>query len=204
MRDSIDAIIDKKKQTQFRKLFTTLTPPTEDLRRVVVEYDSVFTHQFQTKFKKFGMDIVYSSRNNQIKTRLGSSKDPVHKLNRSGVYKITCPHCDMVYIGQTKRNLEIRCKEHFSEVIKAQKEVGKGLPHHFKSKVAEHIFDKKHPISTDNVCIIRCISSPWKLDVAESLEIYKQSLPTLLNRDTGNGFSWLFKLLPRASNQQTT
>ena len=54
-------------------------------------------------------------------------KDPIMK--KSGVYKIDCKQCEKVYIGQTKRNLETRTKEHFRNVR---------LNHLEKSDIALH------------------------------------------------------------------
>lgn len=41
----------------------------------------------------------------------------------------------------------------------------------FRSKVAEHVYKENHPITASNIKILRNVSSPWKLDVAERLEI---------------------------------
>ncbi|XP_055534819.1 uncharacterized protein LOC129724165 [Wyeomyia smithii] len=190
-RRTIQAIYDKKKRTQHRKSHTTLTPLKEDRKRVVVEYDVSFTRQLRKKFRKFGIDIIYSSRNNQMKTKLGSTKDTIDKLHRAGVYKVACPHCDKVYIGQTKRNLDIRFKEHTSELVKAKKDSEKGITHHFRSKIAEHIFHEDHAMTTDNISLVRSVTSPWKLDVAESLEIFKQNPATI-----SLGFLNFYRKLP--------
>jgi GIY-YIG catalytic domain. len=37
----------------------------------------------------------------------------VYSFKKSGIYKINCKQSDKVYIGQTKRNVETRTKEHF-------------------------------------------------------------------------------------------
>ncbi|EZA54575.1 hypothetical protein X777_05696, partial [Ooceraea biroi] len=36
----------------------------------------------------------------------------------SVVYKIDCTNCDSCYIGQTKRHLDTRIKEHISDIKK--------------------------------------------------------------------------------------
>ena len=118
-------------------------------------------------------------------------------MGKASVYKISCPHCEDIYVGQTKRTLETRFKEHIAEVNKAKREIDKGLHYDFRSKVAEHIFSKGHNLTKDNIDILRSVSSPWKLDVAESLEIFKQNPSNLLNRDQGNGYSRLFNILPK-------
>lgn len=193
---TIQAIIDKKERLRYRGSLTTLTPISESLKRVSVPFDQHITNNLRSRFRNFGIDLVFSSRSNQLKTSLGSTKDPVNTLNKAGVYKISCSHCDKVYVGQTKRSLEVRFREHMAEVGKAQRTVNRGLEYDFRSKVAEHVFEEGHPVTTEDIQILRNVTSPWKLDVAESLEIYKQVPNTLLNKDQGNGSSWLFKLLP--------
>ena len=59
----------------------------------------------------------------KLKSLLGSTKDPVNSLGKSRIYEIKCQQCDMTYIGQTKRTLETRFKEHVAEITKATKEV---------------------------------------------------------------------------------
>ena len=46
--------------------------------------------------------------------------------------KINCKQCDKVYIGQIKRNLEMRTKEHFRNLR---------LNHIEKSAIALHFWD---------------------------------------------------------------
>jgi len=169
----------------------------EPLKRVAVNFDRHITKPLSSKLRSFGLDLVFSSRNNQLKSLLGSTKDPLNVLGKAGVYKISCPDCDDIYVGQTKRTLETRFKEHIAEVNKAKREIDKGLHYDFRSKVAEHIFSKGHNLTKDNIDILRSVSSPWKLDVAESLEIFKQNPSNLLNRDQGNGYSRLFNILPK-------
>lgn len=194
---TIQAIIDKRIRDQYRRSMTTLTSDKEELKRIAVEFDNNITKPLSKKFRDFGVELVFSSRSCQLKSLLGSTKDKINNLSKSGVYKISCPHCDKIYIGQTKRTLEIRFNEHISEVRKANKEIDKGLVHNFRSKVAEHIFEEEHQLTKDNINILRNVSSPWKLDVAESLEIFKQRPSVLLNRDQGNGQSRLFKFIPK-------
>lgn len=194
---TIQAIIDKKARILQRRMFTTLITASEPLKRVSVPFDQNITSKLRPQLEKFGLDLVFTSRQNQLKSLLGSTKDPVNVLGKAGVYKISCKHCNKAYVGQTKRTLATRFKEHIAEVNKAKKQEDKGLPYDFKSKVAEHIFTEGHQLTMEDITVLRSVSTPWKLDVAESLEINKQRASTLLNRDQGNGHTWLFKLLPR-------
>ncbi|XP_062700128.1 uncharacterized protein LOC134284823 [Aedes albopictus] len=194
-KQTIQQIINKKTQQQYRRSLTTLTRTEPTLKRITVNYNND-TKKLRPILRKFGFELVFTSKANQLQNLLGSTKDPLDNLTKSGVYKVTCNHCDKIYIGQTKRTLNTRFKEHITEVSKAHKDTDKGLIHHFKSKVAEHIFNEGHFMNTSNIKLLRHITNPWKLDVAESLEIYKQNNKKLLNKDQGNGYTWLFKFLP--------
>lgn len=195
---TIQAIIDKKVRDHFKRTMTTPTPDKEPLRRVAVNFNKQITEPLGSKFRNFDLEFVFSSRNHQLKSLLGSTKDPVNILGKAGVYKISCPHCNNIYIGQTKRTLETRFKEHLAEVNKAKKHIEKGLQFDFRSKVAEHVFVREHELTKDNIDILRSVSSPRKLDVAESLEIFKHGSSNLLNRDQGNGFSTLFSIIKKS------
>ncbi|XP_062559067.1 uncharacterized protein LOC134223867 isoform X1 [Armigeres subalbatus] len=161
---TIQAIINNKQRNLRKNELTTLTPIDEPLKRVSVPYDRHITHQLRHRLRKFGIDLVFSSRSNQMKTLLGSTKDRVEILNKAGVYQINCSQCDKVYVGQTKRSLDVRFKEHIAEVSKAKRETDKGLNYEFRSKVAEHVYQENHSITTSNIKILRNVSSPWKLN----------------------------------------
>lgn len=194
---SIQAIINKKEKGLQKTSLTTLEPPTEPLRRVAVDFDINLSYPLRSKLDKYGIDLVFSSRNNQLQSIFGSTKDPVETLGKSGIYKISCSHCDKVYIGQTKRTLETRLTEHLKkDVAAAKKDQQKGYVPHYKSSVAEHIITQEHNITMEDATIIRRITKPSKLDAAESLEIYKHDPTRLLNKGPGNACTWLFKLLP--------
>ena len=58
--------------------------------------------------------VVFTLR--KLKTVLPSIKEPVEKCLRSGlVYKITCSHCEVCYVGKTRRHLQARVKEHLKK-----------------------------------------------------------------------------------------
>jgi len=49
-----------------------------------------------------------------------TGKDQLNQLSRCGViYKINCQDCDASYVGQTKRLLKTRVKEHFTDIKKS-------------------------------------------------------------------------------------
>ena len=72
-------------------------------------------------------------------------KDKLHSYEKSGIiYEIDCKDCEMTYIGQSKRKLLLRTKEHIRDVKKQNK----------KSALASHSLEKKHKINFDNVKIV--------------------------------------------------
>lgn len=52
--------------------------------------------------------------NNIVKTRKDKSTTKGHT---NVVYKIDCQECDSSYVGQTKRRLEVRVKEHQKNIL---------------------------------------------------------------------------------------
>lgn len=87
--------------------------------------------------------------------------------------------------------METRLKEHIREAELARKNNTTA----FRSTVAEHIVLENHTITEQNISLINHIRDSRKLDVAESIEIYKTPNSTLLNRDQGNGYSNLFSMI---------
>jgi GIY-YIG catalytic domain. len=71
-------------------------------------------------------------------------KDKKPALKKSGIYKINCKQCEEVYIGQTKRNLETRTKEHFKNLR---------LNHTDKSTIASHFWNTGHEINNSAIIL---------------------------------------------------
>jgi len=77
------------------------------------------------------------------------------------VYKISCQDCDASYIGQTKRQLGTRIKEHASDINKKN-----GSP-----SVTEHRLKFRHDFAWDNVKIIDNERSYPKKLISEMVHI---------------------------------
>ena len=96
-------------------------------------------------------------------------------LQKSGIYEIECSHCNRKYIGQTKRNIEIRFKEHVAHFKN----------HRFdKSSVAHHIFETGHGIKIEDLKLLKEVASIKELNCYESIHILKNR-ENLLNSDNG-------------------
>ncbi|KAJ8946277.1 hypothetical protein NQ318_023128 [Aromia moschata] len=79
-------------------------------------------------------------------TLLGNPKDKINNNEKSGIYEISCKDCDQKYIGQTKRSILTRFKEHMAHLKYGRTE---------KSCVAQHAFDNNHRIDINNLELIR-------------------------------------------------
>ena len=104
----------------------------------------------------------------KLKTVLPSLKSSVDKSLKSGVvYKITCPRCNSCYVGQTRRHLITRIKEH----------VRKNAP------VSIHMTSCQHTLTMDDVTILKASSrSTRHLMTLEALFI-NQLKPRLNTKD---------------------
>ena len=97
-------------------------------------------------------------------------KDPPNK--KSGIYKVNCKDCCKCYIGQTRRNIEIRMKEHRRNIKCFQID---------KSAEAAHSWEYGHQID-DNIKLIKHIIFPKDLNVWEKIHIQKNKF-NIMNFD---------------------
>jgi len=113
------------------------------------------------------------------------------RMNENGViYKATCETCDKSYIGQTKRPLKTRMKEHDSHIRHG---------HTTKSAIAEHYWEHKgsHNINLNNTKIIYKESNWYARLFKEGLLIQSNQKQSM-NQDTGMEINsiWSSTLLP--------
>ncbi|XP_050510523.1 uncharacterized protein LOC126887180 [Diabrotica virgifera virgifera] len=113
--------------------------------------------------------------NNTLNKSLTNTKDPIHYMSRSGVYRLSCSDCDATYIGRTYRSLSTRSAEH------SKRDTTSAFSHHLK--VNKH--ELKIP---DGVQLIHNIQqkNTLRLDLYEDLEIVKdlKKSPNCVNRQT--------------------
>lgn len=95
---------------------------------------------------------------------LYNAKSKTNKLQKSGVYKLSCNDCNGVYIGQTGRNFSIRFKEHLNAFKKGKK----------TSTFANHALDNNHCFDESSLSVIHLAEKGLRLTILESLEIHKQ------------------------------
>ena len=91
------------------------------------------------------------------------------------MYSISCS-CGQNYIGETKRNLEARLKEH--QTATRQGETN-------KSAIAEHAWEEQHQPQSNNIKMIDHVRNENILLIKEGLHITMAHQPSLINQDRG-------------------
>ena len=103
----------------------------------------------------------------KLKNILSNLKSPVPSSHRSSiVYKLTCPSCSGIYIGQTVRHLFVRVKEHGQ----------KGTP------IGDHFKACGRTVDLNNAEILDIANNLKLLLTFESLYI-RQQRPCINTRD---------------------
>ena len=129
---------------------------------------------FSSQFPAFKLKIVLKSG-----IKLGNFfnfKDSLPLGVRSCiVYKYTCSHCNMTYIGKTKRHYLVRMCEHLGISYKTGK-CSKYNPNK-TTAVREHIRLKQHPSNFENFEIISYAKSDFETCVKESLLVGLEKTP---------------------------
>jgi hypothetical protein len=105
-------------------------------------------------------------------------KDRLKTVKRTHVvYKIDCLNCDATYIGQTKRHLETRIKEH-------QADIKKHASNH--SVISKHRLSHHHDFNWSQPEILHSEKHTKKREIAEMVFIKKYDNTTNPQRDTDN------------------
>ena len=117
---------------------------SEDIRRVC---------------RKYSMKVIFRS-GLSLRSVLTQVKDPLPMGKRSKVvYGIPCS-CSKVYIGETRRRLETKLREHQEACRKGTFET---------SAVAEHAWKDQHAIRWDETTVVNMARHPSELLLKEAI-----------------------------------
>ena len=108
---------------------------------------------------------------------LYNAKDPLPRGSVThAVYSVKCKTCDDEYVGETRRAVDVRRKEH-SDAIR--------LGQCSKSAIAEHVHDQQSPHEMDwsSLRVIDRACQQRERKVREAFHIYQRK--PQINRDTG-------------------
>lgn len=188
-KELVDCLVEKHSKKLNQNDSSTLfnsNKSTENFKREIFSYVPGVMNKLSNHLKQHRILPVFTN-NQKMKQKLGSTKDSIDCLKKSGIYySIECSDCHRKYIGQTKRSIEKRSKEH-CRCIKQFKLR--------ESAVAEHVITNKHSTNEKNLklSLVKCVDKQSKLDAYESYYIEKER--DALNVDIGNIQSKLFSLV---------
>ena len=120
------------------------------------------SNKFNGILKKYNLQPVYKPLNSLNKF-ITLGKDKISKDDHSGVvYKIDCKGCNHTYVGQTKRKLKTRLKEHINDIKK---------PVEALSVISNHRISNGHVMDWENTEILDFEQSFFKRSIAEMIYI---------------------------------
>ncbi|XP_036322153.1 uncharacterized protein LOC118736162 [Rhagoletis pomonella] len=181
-RSLTDQLISKQSNRIRRNKESTLflqnrTARSSQPQRVSLPYFPAITNTLKHAFQKCNLQVVYTN-NNILRNALGSTKDKLPTEEQSGVYEVTCSHCNCKYIGQTRRSLRARRLKKIDNAIAAHAfDLNNTRPHNSISM-------------EENVRLLKNVRNPAKLDAYESLFISINN--NLMNLEPGAINSPLF------------
>jgi len=130
-----------------------------------IPYIKSISESFLPIVKKYGYDVAYSVPNTLNKI-IRRGKDRIDPMSQNDVvYKINCLNCDNSYVGQTKRQLSTRLKEHMSDIKKKNDTL---------SVISNHRLEYNHDMNWGEATILDKESSYVKRIVSEMVHIKKQ------------------------------
>jgi len=131
-----------------------------------IPYVRSISESFLPLAKKYGYDIAYSVPNT-LNRFIKRGKDKIEPtMQNDVVYKINCQDCNSSYVGQTKRKLGTRLKEHMVDINKKN-----GI----LSVISNHILENNHEMNWNGAQILDIEPSFTKRIVSEMIHIKKQS-----------------------------
>jgi len=144
---------------------------------IAIPYVEKISELIASELKKCNLIVGYRSLKRLdgiIKTQ--KDKDNLHN-NTGIIYKINCNNCDATYIGQTKRQLATRVKEHKNNIR---------LDSSRHSVVSDHISKTSHTFNWEKARILDHERNYHKRLISEMLHIKEHKNSINLKKDTEN------------------
>ncbi|CAG9569802.1 unnamed protein product [Danaus chrysippus] len=139
-----------------------MKPPTVERQPAILPYVKGVTDRIGNILKKVSIKTIYKPHK-KVSQFLRPIKSNI-PLQQAGVYKLDCD-CGLSYIGQTKRSIGTRVREHISDVRNRRAS---------KSAVCEHALDKPgHYIRFDKPQILAREDRYIPRLIREAIEIKK-------------------------------
>ena len=168
--------VDKAIRTQLKRrtLPRVQNQDQSDMKTVRIPFVEGLSQEVRRVARTAGIRCVFYTPNTL--QSLYCAKDPLPKESTThAVYSVKCKTCKGEYVGETKRALGVRKKEH-SDAIR--------LGHCSKSAIAEHVHDHfPHEVDWSTLRVIDRACRQSERKVREAFHIYKRQ--PKLNRDVG-------------------
>jgi hypothetical protein len=148
----------------------------QEIKRFSLLYIKGLSEKIAKILRKGDIHLDFSPINT-IKTMLDSAKDQIDPNLHKGVYVIPCS-CVKVYIGETRRSMKVRFKEHGADLK---------LNRVQKSSLTENSCTTSHHVCLEDAIVVEKMDNYGKRKVMEALEIVLN--PNNLNRDDGRKLS---------------
>jgi len=161
LTNNVNKLINSKDNTNYTMIIPYVSNVSDDLKRIVRNF----------------VDVGFSIPK-KLDNIIKRGKDRLDNQQETEVvYKINCNNCDKVYIGQTKRHLGTRIKEHRNNI--------KNKSGNF-SVVTDHRLSLSHDFDWDNPNILHKEKNRKKREIAEMFFIKKFDNTINLQKDTEN------------------
>ena len=142
---------------------------------MMLPYVAGISERIRKACRSYDIRVVFRS-GPTLRSMLTKVKDPLPAEKQANVvYEVPCT-CGKVYIGETKRRLETRLKEHKDACVRGETA---------KSAIAEHAWSEDHPIDWSNTRILQHASHTMELVMKEALCIQSTPKDSRFNRDSG-------------------
>jgi len=144
---------------------------------ILLPYIKNLSDNISRTIKKTSLKLIYTIPK-KLDKLIKRGKDKLSKTDRTNiVYKIDCNKCDATYIGQTKRHLNTRIKEHINN-IKVH------TSNH--NVISKHKTEYMHDFNWTSPNILHCEKHTRKREIAEMFFIKKHNNTINLQKDTDN------------------
>ncbi|XP_071637535.1 uncharacterized protein [Temnothorax longispinosus] len=166
------------KQLSHKRDTSSTTGNLFDPRKcVVLPYVRGLSEDMRSTLSNIGLNTVYTVPK-RLDVLIKRGKDRLDKDHSTEVvYRIKCNDCNASYIGQTKRFLQTRVKEHFNDIKKNDCNW---------SVVSKHRASLGHDFNWSEVEILHKEGNRKKREIAEMLLIKKYRDTINLKNDTEN------------------
>ena len=155
----------KTLQNRSKKCNKEIDSNVNSKKFLVVPYLSKVSEKFKKLSHVFDFNIAYKPMN-KMNAFIKTGKDSLSRDDQCGVvYKIVCLNCKSSYVGQTKRKLKTRIKEHKADLRKSPSEF---------SVVSRHRLNEMHELDWENIKVLDKEQSLIKRRISEMIHIKRQ------------------------------